>query len=99
MLHREVAFEWDDGNIHKNWEKHRVAPSECEDVFFNAPILEYDRAHSHHENRYFAYGRTDRNRLLFVVFTARNDKIRVISARDMHRKEKRFYHEKIKETP
>ena len=93
MLRKEVAFDWDEGNILKNWESHRVKPSECEDVFFNTPVVEFDSAHSRHEQRYFAYGNTDRGRKLFIVFTIRRDKIRIISARDMHRKERRFYRE------
>ena len=93
-LRQEVAFDWDDGNILKNWEKHRVKPSECEDVFFNTPVVDFDQEHSQHERRYFAFGHTDRGRKLFIVFTIRGNKIRIISARDMHRKERRFYREK-----
>ena len=82
------GFEWDEGNISKNWEKHKVSHLECEEVFFNEPlIVQKDREHSDEEIRYFALGRTNSGRLLFIVFTIRKEKIRVISARDMTRKE------------
>ncbi len=97
LINNIVFFDWDEGNIQKNWKKHRVKPSECEDVFFNEPLVEFDHSHSQREMRYVAYGQTDQERLLFIVFTVRKEHIRVISARDMHRKERRFYHAKIKE--
>jgi uncharacterized DUF497 family protein len=86
------GFEWDEGNISKNWEKHKVTHLECEEIFFNEPlIVKQDKTHSISEERYFALGKTDRGRVLFVVFTARGDKIRVISARDASKKERRYY--------
>jgi uncharacterized DUF497 family protein len=79
-----TGFEWDQGNITKNWEIHDVSTSECEQIFFNKPIIvKRDKEHSKTENRYYALGRTNMNRLLFAVFTVRNKKIRIISARDM----------------
>ncbi len=79
-----TGFEWDYGNDTKNWDKHDVSTGECEQVFFNKPlIVKRDKKHSSFENRYFVLGRTDMNRLLFAVFTVRNEKIRIISARDM----------------
>lgn len=78
------GFEWDQGNITKNWEIHDVSTSECEQIFFNKPIIvKRDKEHSKLENRYYALGRTNMNRLLFAVFTVLNQKIRIISARDM----------------
>lgn len=89
------SFEWDEGNSEKNWAKHRVARSECEQVFFNLPfVVADDRKHSKDEPRYYALGQTDRGRKLFLVFTIRGSLIRVISARDMNRAEKRIYDEK-----
>ncbi|HFD40886.1 MAG TPA: BrnT family toxin [Anaerolineae bacterium] len=86
------GFDWDTGNRGKNWRKHRVSDAECEQVFFNQPFLVYfDEEHSEDEPRFYALGRTDRGRRLFVVFTLRGDRIRVISARDMTRKERTFY--------
>ena len=79
-----TGFEWDQGNITNNWDKHDVSTGECEQIFFNTPlIVKRDREHSKLENRYYVLGRTNMNRLLFAVFAIRNDKIRVISARDM----------------
>jgi len=90
-------FEWDDGNSEKNWIRHQVTNSECEQVFFNTPlILAEDEKHSATEKRWFVLGKTDAERELFVVFTIRNNKIRIISARDMHIKERSVFHEKIK---
>ncbi|MFZ5875340.1 MAG: BrnT family toxin [Nitrospirota bacterium] len=87
------GFDWDEGNVGKNWERHRVTPAECEQTFFNRPlVVAPDAAHSVHEARYYLLGQTDRGRRLFVVFTLRRDRIRVISARDMNRKERERYH-------
>ena len=92
------GFEWDEGNIAKNYKKHRVAYFECEQIFFNEPlIVKPDKIHSTSEERYFALGKTDEKRFLFVVFTIRDNKIRVVSARDMNKKERRCYHERSKE--
>jgi uncharacterized DUF497 family protein len=92
-----VGFEWDKANILKNWEKHRVSHIECEEVFFSQPLVTgADEPHSERETRYYALGETDDRRRLFIVFTVRGDRIRVISARDMSRKERQAY-EKAKE--
>jgi uncharacterized DUF497 family protein len=88
-----VGFEWDSGNERKN-EKHGVSMAEAEQVFFNAPLLLLDdTAHSQAEFRFHALGQTDDARLLHITFTLRRsgDLIRVISARDMHRKERSVY--------
>ena len=83
-------FEWDEGNINKNWEKHKVTHLECEEVFFNEPLMvDIDKVDSSTEKRYFVLGETDTGRLLFVIFTIRDDKIRVISARDMNKKDRK----------
>ena len=87
-----TGFEWDEGNRDKNWIKHQVSNSECEEIFFNHPILiNIDKKHSKTEVRFYALGHTDLNRKLFIVFTIRNNKIRVISARDMSKKERKIY--------
>ena len=87
-----TGFEWDAGNVEKIWRKHAVDPNECEQVFFNAPLVAVpDVEHSQHESRYYALGQTDAGRLLFVVLTLRSTLIRVISARDMSRKEQKAY--------
>jgi len=86
------GFEWDDKNIDKNWIKHQVSNSECEEVFFNVPLLlADDKKHSQHEKRYYVLGHTNASRWLFIAFSVRENKIRVISARDMNQKEERKY--------
>lgn len=90
---RIVGFEWDDGNARKN-DKHGVSMAEAEQVFFNAPLLLLeDGKHSQQEARLHALGKTDAARRLHISFTLRQTAslIRVISARDMHRKEKMTY--------
>ncbi|MBI4042171.1 MAG: BrnT family toxin [Deltaproteobacteria bacterium] len=87
-----VGFEWDKHNAVKIWEKHQVSPSECEELFFNRPLVVVDDfKHSERENRYYALGHTDGGRMLFVAFTVRQKLIRLISARDMDRKERKVY--------
>ena len=94
-----IGFEWDAGNLNKNWEKHQVSNSECEEVFFNAPLVARpDAAHSEQELRLCALGQTDERRPLFVSFTIRTNRIRVISARDMTRRELEVYRDRIKKT-
>ena len=92
-----TGFDWDKGNFDKNWLKHRVTPFECEQVFFNQPLVVVpDKSHSEKEVRFYVLGQSDIGRLLFMVFTIRKNLIRVISARDMTRSEKGVYtsHEK-----
>jgi uncharacterized DUF497 family protein len=86
------GFEWDEGNRDKNRLKHKVSNGECEEAFFNQPlIILEDHKHSEEEQRYAAYGATNEGRRLHIVFTVRGTKYRVISTRDMHRKERQFY--------
>lgn len=91
------GFQWDKGNSEKNWLKHKVLNSECEQVFFNEPlIVANDVKHVQKEKRWFVLGRTEIDRKLFIVFTVRKNLIRVISARDMTKKEGKIYNEEIK---
>ncbi len=93
-----IGFEWDDGNARKN-EKHNVSTAEAEQVFFNAPLLLLeDSKHSYQEPRFHALGKTDESRKLHITFTLRQvgeknagEKIHIISARDMHKKERVSY--------
>jgi len=86
------GFDWDSGNSEKNKVKHDVTISECEEVFVNLPLLlADDEKHSQAEKRYYVLGQTNKKRQMFVAFTARQNKIRVISARDMNRKEGDLY--------
>jgi len=94
LLAKCTGFEWDQGNLLKNWVGHEVSGSECEQIFFNHPlIVAPDAKHSEKEDRYYALGQTDRGRLLYMVFMIRKNLIRVISARDMGRKERKVYEE------
>ncbi len=95
VLREPVKFEWDKGNTGKNWILHKVLDEECEEVFFdtNKKILD-DILHSGKEPRYILIGKTKKGRLLFMVFTIRSDKARVISARDLNRKEQKLYFRK-----
>jgi uncharacterized DUF497 family protein len=91
-----TGFDWGQGNARKN-EKHGVSMAEAEQMFFNAPLLLLeDTTHSHQEPRYHALGRADDQRHLHITFTLRQGgkKLRVISAGDMHRKERAIYDEK-----
>ena len=94
-----TGFEWEEGNLLKNWEKHGVSAPECEQVFFNKPLIAgSDEKHSQQKVRFYALGQTDTGRLLFVVFTVRENLIRIISARDMHRKERTEYEKEEEDT-
>lgn len=97
-LETASGFDWDGGNKKKNWLKHQVTTKETEEVFFNSPrVVAEDPGHSQAEKRYGCYGRTNMHRRLFVVFTFRGDKIRVISARDQNRKEEEVYEQTAKQ--
>lgn len=92
-------FEWDKGNVEKNYIKHRVLHSEGEEVFSDEnKILLKTSSKKYQEKREILIGKTKDKRLLFIVFTIRNKKIRVISARDAHKKERRIYEKRIKIT-
>ena len=87
-------FDWDAGNERKSHVKHGVSQSEAEQIFFNDPLLVLaDPSHSEQEARWHALGKTNEGRILHITFTLRdgNKALRVISARDMHRKEKAVY--------
>ena len=86
------GFDWSGGNAEKNWNRHGVTPLEAEQVFFNTPLLWGDDAeHSGMEDRFYALGQSNDGRALFVAFTLRGRRLRVVSARDMSRKERRAY--------
>ena len=91
-LDRFTGFQWDEGNINKNLYKHKIENWECEQVFFNEPLIILDDPkHSHEEKRWAAFGKTDAGKLITVISTKRGSLIRVISARTMKRKESNFY--------
>ena len=93
-LEKLAGFEWDKGNVDKNLIKHNVENWECEQIFFNDPLIVLDDPeHSTAEKRFAAFGKKDTGRLLVAIFTIRSKLIRVISARDMNKKEWNFYEE------
>jgi len=90
------GFDWDEGNERKSAVKHGVSKGEAEQIFFNEPLLTLEDAnHSREEPRFHALGSTEAGRFLHVTFTIRSEgkKLRVISARDMNRKERMIYEE------
>jgi uncharacterized DUF497 family protein len=94
------GFDWDEHKVPKNREKHGVEAGECEEAFFNRPfVVADDQAHSETERRFYALGSSVAGRRLFIVFTIRNHLVRVISARDMSRKERRLYEQGQKAAP
>lgn len=83
-----LEFEWDRDNLDKNYEKHGISAKEAEEIFVNEELFVLpDVKHSQKEPRYIALGSTRERKNLFVVFTVRNEKIRIVSVRSMHRKE------------
>ena len=87
-----MGFDWDDGNVYKNENKHGLNYKHIEEVFFNEPLLIVeDFSHSYGECRCVAFGRDNQNSKIMIVFTVRAKLIRVISARAMTKKEKKFY--------
>ena len=91
-LSKTKDFDWDHGNKEKNRTKHGVTPRECEEVFINTPIfIIEDLVHSQTEQRLQVRGKTNAGRLLSLVYTMRNQRIRIISARDQSKREREFY--------
>ncbi len=91
ILRDVQGFEWDKGNSGKNEKKHGVTDREAEEVFFNRPLLVARSVREATEARYSGLGKTFAGRLLTVVFTFRSNRIRMISARPMSKKEREIY--------
>lgn len=90
-----ASFDWNQGNKDKNLIKHKVHYKECEEVFFNKPLIFFqDEKHSFKEKRLGVFGKTDNKRLLTIIFTLRDKKIRIISARNQNKKERKQYEQK-----
>lgn len=90
-LPADLTFDWDEANL-RHIKKHDVEYEECEEAFFNRPFLvDKDIGHSQKEERFQALGKTNLDRMIFIIFTFRKEKIRVISARDQSRKERITY--------
>ena len=92
IIPEPLSFEWDPGNLDKNLKRHNVSCQEAEEVFVNEPLLiAEDVKHSKAEKRFQALGKSNSNRYLFLSMTIRNQKVRIISIRDMNQKEKKEY--------
>lgn len=98
MKDKESKLEWDEGNLDKSQRKHEVTPEEAESVFIEPEAYVFpDVRHSEKEQRFVILGKSDQDRFLFVIFTLRDEKIRIISARRVHRKEVEKY-DKVKKS-
>jgi|SRR6266700_2774295 len=97
QIEEHILFEWDKGNELKNWLKHKVTNSEAEEAFYDKKrLVTEDTKHSSKEElRFILFGKTKKVRLLFIIFTIRDENIRIISARDTNRKEVQFYEKAI----
>lgn len=92
VIKEPVEFNWDKWNIGKNKKKHGVGEQESEETFFdNKRVIYKDKFHSEKEDRFILIGQTKGKRLLYIAFTIRDEKVRIISARDINKKEVKFY--------
>ena len=96
-LRKIIGFEWDQGNIDKSYQKHGITTKDAEEVFLDKGIqIKRDFKHHETEERFIAIGKNLESKILFVIFTMRYSKIRIISARTANKKERRMYEEKTK---
>lgn len=96
-LSKITGFEWDKGNIDKSYHKRGITPNEAEQIFTDEDLqIEKDAKHQEVEKRYIAIGKNETEKVLFIIFTLRKHKIRVISVRLANQKERRLYEEKVK---
>lgn len=99
VLPKIIKFIWDQSNLDKSYQKHDVTPKEAEEIFVSEDLqVINDVKHSQDEERFIALGKTFLGKSLFVVFTMRKDKIRIVSARRMHQKEVEKYEKAKKNT-
>jgi len=94
---RLEGFEWDAGNLTKNPKKHRISNEEAEEIFFREPWVAEASRPEDREPRWAALGRSERGRVLRIVFTVRARKLRVISARSANKKETIDYEKALRE--
>ena len=97
-LPEPMMFEWDSGNQTKNLKKHGISSQEAEETFFCPKLIIPDQRHSNAESRFGMYGQTNAGKILFIAFTIRNRRVRIISARPGDKKERKIYEEQIKKT-
>jgi uncharacterized protein len=95
VLKGVIGFDWNEANI-EHIAEHDVTPDEAEEVFSDEDnVLDEDIEHSIVEKRFLIIGKTEKGRLLYQIFTRRGDKIRVISSRDINKKEVHLYEKKV----
>lgn len=91
-LKKLIGFDWDKGNLDKSYQKHGITPNETEDAVADENVfLQEDLNHSQKEERFIAIGKTSKEKMLFTIFTVRNNRVRVISSRIANKKERRLY--------
>ena len=96
---KAIIFEWDEWNIDKNYLKHGITPKEAEEAFiYEKSYFFSDIKHSKIEERFVLLGKTLEEKNLFIIFTMRGKKVRIISARRMHREEVEKYEKAKKNT-
>lgn len=84
---RIEGFDWDTGNIEKNYKKHKVTCKEAEEIFLDTNSLNFeDEKHSIVEERLIKIGKTFSGRILIAYYTMRRNKVRIISIRDVNKK-------------
>ena len=90
-----LDFEWDEDKAVSNHEKHGVSFEEASTVFDDPLAIVFnDLDRSINEQRFIIIGESKDDELLFVVYTERNDKFRIIGAREATRRERRWYEER-----
>lgn len=90
-----MFFEWDSKKAAANLGKHGIPFEEASTVFGDIRSLTIpDPAHSVFEPRFVTMGKSAKDMLLVVVYTLRNERIRIISARRASQRERRYYEEK-----
>ena len=95
IFKKTLEFQWNRGNIDKSFKKNKIRDKEAEEPFFDRKRKAFkDELHPKDKERYRMVGKTKKGRLLFIVFTMRGKKIRIISARDINKKEVYLYEEK-----
>jgi uncharacterized DUF497 family protein len=97
-LPEPIIFDWDYGNQTKSLKKHGITAIEAEEVFLRLNIIIPDQRHSHTEARFNMYGPTAKGKILFIAFTIRENRVRIISARNTDKKERQYYEEQIEKT-
>ena len=93
-----TEFDWDEANI-AHISRHNVQPEEAEEIFFDKDNVQIeDVKHSMIEKRFIIIGKTEKDRILYQSFTKREKKIRVISSRNINKKEVGLYEKKARNT-